>query len=246
MTDTTNAGSPDPQAAPSARPGAAAPVADRAPTGQHDGAGRSRGPRDAAIRPEWAPVAALAPADRRRALGHCGATVWLTGLPASGKSTLAGELECALVARGRPAFRLDGDELRRGICRDLGFARADRDENVRRAALIAQWFAEAGVVALVALVSPHAEARARARALHEAAGICFLEVHVDTPLEVCEQRDPKGLYRQARAGTLRGFTGIDDPYEPPVQPELYLGDAPVSAWTAAVLAALDQRERVAA
>ena len=130
--------------------------------------------------------------------------MWLTGLPASGKSTLAGELERVLVASGRPAFRLDGDELRRGICQDLGFSRADRDENVRRAAQIARWFAEAGVVALVALVSPHADARARARAAHEQAGICFLEVHVGTPLAVCEQRDPKGLYRQARSGALQG------------------------------------------
>jgi bifunctional enzyme CysN/CysC len=246
VTDTQSAGTPDTKAASSARAPATTPIADRAPPGQHDGAGRSHGLLGAAILPEWAPVAALEPADRRRGLGHCGATVWLTGLPASGKSTLAGEIERALVAQGRPAFRLDGDELRRGICRDLGFSRADRDENVRRAALIARWFAEAGVVALVALVSPHADARARARETHEQAGVCFLEVHVDTPLEVCEQRDPKGLYRQARAGALRGFTGIDDPYEPPVEPELRLGDAPVGAWTSAVLAALAQREQVAA
>jgi len=195
-------------------------------------------------RPDWAPAAALARIERERGLGHCGATVWLTGLPAAGKSTLAGALERELVTAGRPAFRLDGDELRTGICRDLGFSRADREENVRRAALVARCLAEAGVVALVALVSPHADARRGARAAHDEAGLCFLEVHVSTPLATCERRDPKGLYRRARAGALRGLTGVDDPYEAPTDPDLRLDEAPVETWVQAVLAALAERERV--
>ena len=200
----------------------------------------------AAPRPDWAPAAALAHAERARGLGHAGATVWLTGLPAAGKSTLAGTLERTLVAGGRPAFRLDGDELRTGLCRDLGFTRADRDENVRRAALVARCLAEAGVVALVALVSPHTAARREARALHEEAGLTFLEVYLSTPLCTCERRDPKGLYRRARAGTLHGFTGVDDPYEVPVDADLRLDEAPVASWTEAVLAVLAERERVPA
>ncbi|NLD77404.1 MAG: adenylyl-sulfate kinase [Acidimicrobiales bacterium] len=151
-----------------------------------------------------------------------GATVWLTGLSGSGKSTVAVALERRMILAGRPAFRLDGDNLRHGLNSDLGFSPADRDENVRRAGEVACILAEAGVVAIVPLISPYREARDRARAVHDKAGVPFLEVFVDTPIELCEERDPKGLYAKARAGEIRGFTGIDDPYEPPLDPELVL------------------------
>ena len=151
-----------------------------------------------------------------------GSTVWLTGLSGSGKSTIAVALERRLVLAGRPAFRLDGDNLRHGLNADLGFSPADRDENVRRAGEVAAILAEAGVVAIVPLISPYRAARDRARAVHEARGVPFFEVFVDTPIEVCEERDPKGLYTKARAGELPGFTGIDDPYEAPVSADLVL------------------------
>jgi bifunctional enzyme CysN/CysC len=148
--------------------------------------------------------------------------VWFTGLSGSGKSTVAAEVERQLFASGRPAYLLDGDNLRHGLNGDLGFSTADRDENVRRVSEVARLFADAGLVALVPLISPYRAARQRARAMHVAAGLGFVEVFVDTPLRLCEQRDPKGLYRRARAGGLAGFTGIDDPYEPPLEPELVL------------------------
>src|SRR5690606_18687091 len=129
-----------------------------------------------------------------------GMTVWLTGLSGSGKSTVAVELERRLVASGRPAFLLDGDNLRHGLNSDLGFSAEDRVENIRRVGEVARLFAEAGVIAIVSLISPYRADRDRARAVHEAAGIPFLEVFVDTPLEVCESRDPKGMYAKARAG----------------------------------------------
>jgi bifunctional enzyme CysN/CysC len=161
-------------------------------------------------------------AQRWGALGHRGATVWMTGLPASGKSTVAAAVEARLVGEGRSAYVLDGDNLRHGLNGDLGFSAADRDENVRRASEVARLFADAGVVVLVPLISPYRAARERARAAHVAAGLPFVEVFVDTPLEMCERRDPKGLYAKARAGELTGMTGIDDPYEPPAAPELVL------------------------
>ncbi len=177
--------------------------------------------------------------DRAAALGFTGATVWLTGLPASGKSTLAVEVEALLIGAGRPALRLDGDNLRHGLNGDLGFSAADRAENVRRTAHAAALLAEAGVVALVALVSPYAADRAAARAIHEAAGVPFLEVWVSTPLDVCEKRDPKGLYARARAGDLPGLTGVGDVYEEPEAPELSVaGDEPIPAAAARVLVAL--------
>ena len=151
-----------------------------------------------------------------------GATVWLTGLSGSGKSTVAVALERLLVADGRAAYRLDGDNLRLGLNADLGFSATDRDENVRRAGEVARLFADAGVVAVVPLISPYRAGRDRARAVHDAAGLPFYEVFVDTPIDVCELRDPKGLYAKARAGEITGFTGIDDPYEPPLHPELVL------------------------
>ena len=160
--------------------------------------------------------------DRARATGGRGATVWLTGLSGSGKSTIAVALERALIDGGRAAYRLDGDNVRHGLCRDLGFSAADRAENVRRVGEACKLFADAGVVAVASFISPYRADRDAVRAIHEAAGLPFHEVFVDTPLAVCESRDPKGLYAKARAGEIRGFTGIDDPYEPPVSAELVL------------------------
>ncbi|MCU1354344.1 MAG: cysNC 1 [Acidimicrobiales bacterium] len=170
-----------------------------------------------------------------------GATVWLTGLSGSGKSTVAVALERLLVAAGRPAYRLDGDNLRHGLNADLGFSAADRDENVRRAGEVARLLADAGVVALVPLISPYRAGRDRARATHDEAGVPFVEVFVDTPIELCEQRDPKGLYAKARAGEITGFTGIDDPYEAPAAPELVLipADGDPEAQARRILALLD-------
>jgi bifunctional enzyme CysN/CysC len=167
----------------------------------------------------WSP-GALGRDDRWKALGIRGATIWLTGLSGSGKSTLASATEEHLIAHHRPAFRLDGDNVRCGLNSDLGFDRAGRDENVRRVAEVAKLFAESGVVAVVALISPYAEARRRARELHEAAGIPFLEVYVATSVAVCADRDPKGLYARARSGAVASLTGVDDPYEVPSAPEL--------------------------
>jgi adenylyl-sulfate kinase len=151
-----------------------------------------------------------------------GATVWFTGLSGSGKSTVAVEVERILVEAGRPAYLLDGDNLRQGLNGDLGFSADDRSENVRRVGEVARLFADAGVVALVPVISPYVADRARVREIHRMAGLPFVEVHVDTPIEICEQRDPKGLYAKARAGEITGFTGIDDPYEAPADPELRL------------------------
>jgi bifunctional enzyme CysN/CysC len=179
-------------------------------------------------------------AHRFRALGQTGATVWLTGLPASGKSTIAAALERRLVESGRAAYLLDGDNVRHGLSDDLGFAPGDRAEHIRRVGHVARLMADAGVVAVVSLVSPLRRDREVARLLHEAAGLPFVEVHVDTPLEECERRDPKGLYARARAGDLPGFTGVDAPYEPPEDPALRLStlDTSVAGSVDAILAAL--------
>jgi adenylyl-sulfate kinase len=182
---------------------------------------------------------AVTAADRAAALGFKGATVWFTGLPASGKSTLAVEIEALRIGAGRPALRLDGDNLRHGLNGDLGFRPEDRAENVRRTAHAAALLAEAGVVALVALVSPYATDRATARAIHDAAGVPFHEVWVSTALAECERRDPKGLYARARAGKLPGLTGVGDVYEPPESPDIEIpGAEPIPAAAARVLAAL--------
>lgn len=159
---------------------------------------------------------------RRHSLGLEGATVWFTGLPSSGKSTLADALEERLVSRGTAAYVLDGDKLRHGLNGDLGFDEDSRRENVRRAAEVARLFADAGVIALVSLVSPYAADRARARAMHDAEGVRFIEVYVNRSVEECERRDPKGLYARARRGEIPGFTGVGAPYEPPESPELEL------------------------
>jgi bifunctional enzyme CysN/CysC len=160
---------------------------------------------------------------RWAALGHGGATLWMTGLPGSGKSTIAYGVETQLLASRRPAYILDGDNLRHGLNGDLGFSATDRAENVRRTAEVAALLADAGVVVLVALVSPYRADRAAARAVHESRGLPFLEIHVATPLEECERRDPKGLYARARAGEISGLTGVDDPYEPPEAPDVVVG-----------------------
>jgi len=186
-------------------------------------------------------VETLTRTERTTRLGHTGATVWLTGLPASGKSTLAGAVERRLMDLGRSAYRLDGDNLRHGLNGDLGFDPADRAENVRRTAHAARLLADAGVVVVVALVSPYVTDREAARAVHEEGDLTFLEVYIDTPLELCEQRDPKGLYARARRGELQGMTGIDDPYEPPVEPDLALSPSDPEGQVEAVMDLLRAR-----
>ena len=175
--------------------------------------------------------------ERRATTGGLGCVAWFTGLSGSGKSTVAVECERILVASGRAAYLLDGDNLRHGLNADLGFSAADRDENVRRVGEVATLLADGGLVALVPLVSPYRAARDAVRARVESAGLPFVEVHVATPLEECERRDPKGLYARARAGEVRGMTGIDDPYEAPERPELVLmpADGPPDSQAAAVL-----------
>jgi bifunctional enzyme CysN/CysC len=159
---------------------------------------------------------------RWEALGHAGATVWFTGLPGAGKSTIAAAVEERLVKAGRPAFLLDGDNLRHGLNGDLGFDDDARRENVRRTAHVARLLAESGAIALVSLVSPYAADREGAGALHAAEDLRFIEVFVNTPVEQCELRDPKGLYARARAGELTGLTGVGAPYEEPSEPDLVL------------------------
>lgn len=172
--------------------------------------------------------AALSRAERFARLGCVGKTLWMTGLSGSGKSTIAVALERTLVERGVRAYRLDGDNLRYGLNRDLGFSPEHRVENIRRIGEVAKLMAESGCVVIVSVISPYRADRDACRAMHErdAQGpIEFVEVFVDTPLEVCEQRDPKGLYRKARAGEIKGMTGVDAPYEAPVKPELVLRTA---------------------
>jgi bifunctional enzyme CysN/CysC len=177
--------------------------------------------------------ALLTRSERWNATGMRGATLWFTGLSGSGKSTIANEVERLLIADGQPTAMLDGDNLRHGLTADLDFSAAGRHENMRRVGEVARLFAEAGVIALVPLISPYRSGRDHARAIHADAGLAFVEVFIDTPIDVCEQRDPKGLYLKARAGEITGFTGIDDPYEAPLSPELVLrpsdGDAVESA-----------------
>jgi len=157
-------------------------------------------------------------AERASRAGHCGAVVWLTGLPGSGKSTLAMALERKLIDLGWSAYTLDGDNVRRGLNADLGFSPGDRQENIRRIGEVAALFADAGTICITAFISPYREDRARARA---AAGQRrFFEVHVNSGLATCERRDPKGHYRKARAGELKDFTGVDAPYESPESPDI--------------------------
>jgi adenylyl-sulfate kinase len=186
--------------------------------------------------------AGLDRARRWQALGQQGATVWFTGLPGAGKTTIATAVEARLVDAGRCAYRLDGDNLRHGLCSDLGFSKRDRETNVGRVGEIARLFADAGTVVLVALVSPYANCREKVRSLHERDGLLFMEVFVNTPSEECARRDPKGLYARARDGHLSGLTGVDAPYEPPRAPELVLTpELDVEAASAAVLSALGEQ-----
>jgi len=158
--------------------------------------------------------------DREGMLKQKGCTIWLTGLPSSGKSTLAFSAEHLLVQRGHLAYVLDGDNIRHGLNKNLGFSAEDRAENIRRIGEVARLFADTGVITLTSFVSPYRGDRDGVRKLHEAGNLPFVEVFIDTPVDTCEQRDPKGLYKKARAGQIKGFTGVDDPYEPPLNPEL--------------------------
>ncbi len=176
--------------------------------------------------------------ERTALLKQKGATLWFTGLSGSGKSTIAFTLEHALVSRGRLAYVLDGDNIRHGLNKNLGFSAADREENIRRIGEVAKLFADAGVLTLTSFISPYRKDREIVRALHAAAKLPFIEIHLATPIETCEQRDPKGLYKKARDavknGKGMGFTGVDDPYEAPLQPEITLDATATSPQEAAV------------
>ncbi len=186
--------------------------------------------------------------EREKLNGHRGCVVWFTGLSACGKSTVANLLDHRLHSMGAHSFVLDGDNIRHGLnaapamlkeCHGeefgkrfgLGFSAQDREENIRRIGTVAKLFCDAGIIAITAFISPYRVDRDRVRAT--LAGGDFVEIFVDAPIEVCEARDPKGLYKKARAGQLKGFTGIDDPYEPPLRPELVLDAASKSAETLA-------------
>ncbi|MCL6379940.1 adenylyl-sulfate kinase [Pectobacterium brasiliense] len=172
--------------------------------------------------------------------GHQGVVIWFTGLSGSGKSTLAGALEQALHQRGVSTYLLDGDNVRHGLCRDLGFTDDDRRENIRRVGEVAKLMVDAGLVVLTAFISPH---RAERKMVQDLLGEGqFIEVFVDTPLATCEARDPKGLYKKARAGELRNFTGIDSAYEAPEAPDSHLdGEQLVTNLTGQLLDLLGKR-----
>lgn len=214
---------------PTSRPDAAA-----APGGTHDAAHART-----ATNVVWH-GGEVARADRERLLGQRGATVWFTGLSGSGKSTIAVRVESLLVGAGRLAYRVDGDNLRHGLNRNLGFSEEDRRENVRRTGEVCRILADAGAIVLASLVSPFRADRDAVRARHDEWGVPFLEAFVDAPLAVAEARDPKGLYRKARAGEIRDFTGIHQPYEAPERAEIVLATAELAVEDAAarVVAAL--------
>ena len=160
--------------------------------------------------------------ERAQLLGHGSATLWFTGLSGSGKSTIAVALEQALYQRGVLVYRLDGDNIRLGINKNLGFSAEDRAENIRRVGEVSKLFVDGGVIVLSSFISPYLVDRQIVRELHEADNMPFIEVFVDCSLEAAEERDPKGLYKKARAGEIKNFTGIDDPYEAPEAPEVHL------------------------
>ncbi|RLM15600.1 adenylyl-sulfate kinase [Gibbsiella quercinecans] len=178
---------------------------------------RLTGPDDENV--VWHPHA-VTRADREVRSGHQGVVLWFTGLSGSGKSTVAGALEQALHAYGVSTYLLDGDNVRHGLCRDLGFSDDDRRENIRRVGEVARLLVDAGLVVLTAFISPHRAERQMVREMLDDGR--FIEVFVDTPLAICEARDPKGLYKKARAGELRNFTGIDSVYEAPQAPDIHL------------------------
>jgi adenylylsulfate kinase len=188
----------------------------------------------------WA-EASVTPSEREALLRQRGCVVWFTGLSGSGKSTIASALERALFERQHAAFILDGDNVRHGLNRDLGFSAADRDENIRRLAEVAKLFADSGLICITAFISPFRALRRQAREIIGADR--FVEVYLNVPLALCEQRDPKGLYKKARAGAIAEFTGIDSPYEPPDTCELTLdtGAESVEAGVARLLETLASR-----
>lgn len=161
-------------------------------------------------------------ADRFNRLGQKGATLWFTGLSGSGKSTVAVAVEKALYKLGKLSYRLDGDNIRLGINKNLGFSAEDRTENIRRIGEISKLYCDTGIITLNSFISPYRADRDQVRQIHEDGGYNFIEVHVNCSLECAEQRDPKGLYKKARAGEIKNFTGIDDPYEAPLNPEIVL------------------------
>lgn len=163
--------------------------------------------------------------ERKEIIKQNGATLWFTGLSASGKSTIACGLERTLLAKGIQSYRLDGDNVRFGLNKDLGFSEADRNENIRRIGEVSKLFADSCVLSLASFISPYKKDRDSVRAIHEASNLPFIEVYVDVPLAVAEERDPKGLYKKAREGLIKNFTGIDDPYEAPETPEIHLNTA---------------------
>ncbi|MFT6309997.1 MAG: adenylylsulfate kinase [Porticoccus sp.] len=181
--------------------------------------------------------------DRHEILGQKGATLWFTGLSGSGKSTVAVALEQALAAKGKLTYRLDGDNIRLGINKNLGFSAEDRTENIRRIGEISKLFVDVGIITLSSFVSPYRADRDLVRTLHEDAGMQFIEVFVDVPLSVAEERDPKGLYKKARAGEIPNFTGISDPYEAPLNAEVVLNSHEMSLEdeVAALLSILEAR-----
>jgi adenylylsulfate kinase len=170
---------------------------------------------------------------RQQLLDQEGALIWFTGLSGSGKSTIAYTLEHALVQRKHMSYVLDGDNIRHGLNKNLGFSAEDRQENIRRIGEVGKLFVDAGIITLTAFISPYRQDREVARQTVGEAD--FFEVFCDTPLEVCEQRDPKGLYKKARAGEIKGFTGIDDPYEAPQNPQLVIDTSKTSPQEAAIL-----------
>lgn len=160
--------------------------------------------------------------ERKELRGQSGCTIWLTGVSASGKSTIASGLEQLLLQKGLAAYRLDGDNIRFGLNKDLGFSVEDRNENVRRIGEVSRLFADSCSTSITSFISPYRVDRDRARQLHQEAGLRFIEVFVDVPLEIAEQRDPKGLYKKARNGVIKDFTGVSAPYEAPLSPEVHL------------------------
>lgn len=160
--------------------------------------------------------------ERKELRKQAGCTIWLTGVSASGKSTIASGLEQLLLQRGLAAYRLDGDNIRFGLNKDLGFSEEDRNENIRRISEVTRLFADSCTTSITSFISPYRVDRDRARELHKEAGLSFIEVFIDVPLEIAEQRDPKGLYKKARNGIIKDFTGISAPYEAPITPELHL------------------------